>query len=182
MNAAHNLTPLFFTSDVFLVFLMRAISLSYLMVLDVLHLPSSALQQTLLTCKVLMSERLLATSLHAPPVTHNSICLQRAAEVLPPAEWTCVMSFGCVTNDQRPNNMQLKLCCSSQQPRGTQCLEWLSFLICNPRCRCLRFSKVSCVYFLHVRKSWEEDDLLVEIDSRMHDICEGQRMKINKYF
>ena len=93
------------------------------MVLDILHLLSSALQQPCLTCKVLMSERLLATSLHAPPVTHNSICLQRAAEVLPPAEWTCVMSFGCVTNDKRPSYMQLKLCCSSQQPRVTQCLE-----------------------------------------------------------
>jgi len=37
-----------------------------------------------LTCSVLMSEHQLAFSLHAPAVTHNSICLWRAAEVLPP--------------------------------------------------------------------------------------------------
>ena len=88
------------------------------MVLDVPHLLSSALQQPRLTCKVLMSEWLLATTLHAPPVAHNSICLQRAAEVLPPAEWTCVMYFGCVTNDQRPSYMQLKLCCSYSSQGG----------------------------------------------------------------
>jgi hypothetical protein len=124
LNAADNPTPSFFlTSDVFLVFLTRAVSPSYLMVLDVLHLFYSAQQQPRLPCKVLMPEWSLATSLHAPPVTHNSICLQRAAEVLPPAEWTCVMSFGCATNDQRPSYMQLKLCCSSKQPRVTQCLE-----------------------------------------------------------
>jgi len=44
MNAVDNPTPpLFFMFDVFLVFLMRAISPSYLMVLYVLHLLSSAL-------------------------------------------------------------------------------------------------------------------------------------------
>lgn len=125
---------------------MRSISPSYLMVLIFLHLFYSALQQPLLTCKVLMSEWLLATSLHAPPVTHNSICLQRAAEVLPPAEWTCVMSFGCATNDQRPSYMQLKLCCCSKQPRVTQCLEWLSFLIWNPLAGAFSFLKFPVLF------------------------------------
>jgi hypothetical protein len=53
------------------------------------------------------------------------------------------------------------------------------FLIWNPRCRYLRFSELSCVvYFVYVRKYWEEIDLFVQVDSCMRDIRDGQHMEI----